>query len=153
VACKVGLSIFEKEYSQECEHEADAFGLNILARACYDVEKGSLFFKRLDKLEHDLNPLSEMTELDHARNVSESQQWSLSQMYSTHPVTANRIEELDTLAERIKHRYPNGMAHCQDNAVWYRSFTEAWGHFMGQQKTSRVVHQRVVLDIPAQIRS
>ena len=91
-------------YSQECEHEADAFGLNILARACYDVEKGSLFFKRLDKLEHDLNPLSEMTELDHARNVSESQQWSLSQMYSTHPVTANRIEELDTLAERIKHR-------------------------------------------------
>lgn len=85
---KVTTIALELPFSRDMEREADAVGLQLAAKACFDVRQAPAFWRRM-------HALSEM-------NPEEVQ---LPEFLSTHPSHCSRHEELiDQIPQAIKQR-------------------------------------------------
>jgi predicted Zn-dependent protease len=100
----------ELPMSREHETEADELGLEIMARACYDVRQATGFFTKMSSLE------------ESAGRRQKSSDWS-----STHPSHPKRIANVQThmtSAEVLQHRQCCHAA--QMAAKTNRSVTRGW---------------------------
>nr|KAG5710267.1 hypothetical protein BaRGS_008983 [Batillaria attramentaria] len=73
-------------YSRKLEKEADKVGLQLAAKACYDVREGSVFWSRMQLME----------------DATDSED-SIPEWLSTHPSHQKRVELLDFLIPRWSH--------------------------------------------------
>ncbi|GAB1610052.1 metalloendopeptidase OMA1, mitochondrial-like isoform X1 [Argonauta hians] len=78
---KVVQILLDLPYSRKLEREADVVGLDLAARACYDIREGSNFWKQME-INDKLN------------------QVSIPQWLSTHPVHSKRSELIDHLVPK-----------------------------------------------------